>query len=113
MGKFYSRLLHLLVLQQPNQRFVVQIHDSNPIAEWIAEITTERWNQFDSVFLCELLTHFGQLLLIPNHEAEMPRAIGLDLLDLEHREKLMLAKFEEGIAFALVEFFEIEHILVK
>src|SRR5438045_77203 len=32
---------------------------------------------------------------------------------LEHREELMLAEFEKCVAFALVEFFEIENILVK
>ena len=32
---------------------------------------------------------------------------------LEHREELMLAEFEKGVAFALVELFEAEDILIK
>ena len=42
--KLYSRLLHFLVGQQPNERFVVQIDHLNPVAPWVAEIAAERWN---------------------------------------------------------------------
>src|SRR5262245_14766367 len=43
----------------------------------------------------------------------MAHARGLRLFDLEHCEELMVAKFEKGVAFTLVEFFEIKDILVK
>ena len=34
-------------------------------------------------------------------------------VDLEHREELMFAEFEEGIAFAVVEFFQIEKVPIE
>ena len=53
------------------------------------------------------------MLFIPHHDAEMPHAIGPTFLDFEYREKLMLAEFEKRIAFALVEFLQIENVPVE
>src|SRR5437870_3201170 len=39
--------------------------------------------------------------------------IGAHSFALEHREELMLAEFEKGIAFAFVELLESEDILIK
>jgi hypothetical protein len=38
---------------------------------------------------------------------------GLDFFNFENREELVLAQFEKGVAFAPVEFFQIENILIE
>src|SRR6266567_4004725 len=43
----------------------------------------------------------------------MLRPIGLDVVDLEHREKLMFSDFEKRVAFAFIHFFQIEEVLIK
>jgi hypothetical protein len=83
------------------------------VAERIAKVAAETGNQFQSIFGGDLLAHFRKLLLVADHDPEMPGLIGLDLCDLEDREKLMFAQFEKRIAFALIEFLEVEDILVK
>src|SRR5260370_5407405 len=43
----------------------------------------------------------------------MPHICRLNLFDFEDGEELVFAEFEEGVAFAAVELFQIEDILVK
>src|ERR1051326_6257956 len=76
-AKLYSCLLPLLVRQQPDQRFIVQVHHLNAIAEWVTEIAAETGNQLQSVFLGDLLAHFNKLVFISHHDAEMPHLVRL------------------------------------
>ena len=108
-----SGLLHFLVGQEPDQRLVVEIDDLNAIAPRVAEIAAEWRDEFEAVFFDELLAHFRQLPFIADHNPEVAHAVGLDFLDLEHRQELMFAQLEEGVAFALLKLFEIEDVLIK
>ena len=53
-------------------------------------------------------------VLVADHESEVAGGrVPRHSFALEHREELVLADFEERIAFALVELFQAEDILVK
>src|SRR5438034_7151316 len=43
----------------------------------------------------------------------MLRPIGLDMVDLEHREKLMFSDLKKCVAFAFIYFFQMEEVLIK
>lgn len=111
--KYDPRLLHLAIWHQPDKRLIVKIDNLNPVPPRIAKITAERWIQFQFVFSSQLLAHLLELLLITDHDSEMPHVRRLNFLHFENREKLMFAQFEKRIAFAAIEFFQIENILVK
>ena len=91
----------------------MQVHDLNPITEWIVEIAAESRNQLQLIFLRDFLANFGELLLIANHDAEVSHPLRLRFLHLEHRQKLVLAKFEECVAFSFIKLFQIENVLVQ
>jgi hypothetical protein len=107
------RLLHLAIWHQPDERFIVKIDNLNPVPPRIPKITAERRLQCQFVFSSQLLAHLGELLLIADHDSEMPHVRRLNFLHLENREKLMFAQFEKRVAFAAIELFQIENILVK
>jgi hypothetical protein len=98
--------LHFLIRKQPDQRLILQVYHLNPIAKRIAEIAAKAGNQFQSVFLYDLLPHFSELRFIAHENSKTPHPVRLHFLDLEDREELMFAQFEKRIAFALVEFLE-------
>ena len=79
----------------------------------IAEITTERRLELKLVFLGQLLPDLFQLFFVAHHDPEMPHGGWLNSVDFEDREKLVLAELEEGVAFALLQLFEIKNILIE
>lgn len=91
----------------------MDVYHLDSVAEGIAKITPKTGNQFQSIFVGDLLAHFGKLLFVADHDSEMAHLVGVDLVDFEDREKLVLAQFEERIAFALIEFLEVEDVLVE
>jgi hypothetical protein len=92
----------------------VEINHLNSVAPWIAEVAFEGWNQLDVVSLCQLISHFSDLIRIAHYDPEMPiGCIRAHVLVLEHREKLMLAEFEKRVAFALIQFLQPKNILIK
>jgi hypothetical protein len=54
-----------------------------------------------------------ELLFVANHDSEMAHICALDFINFENGQELVLAKFEEGVAFAAVHLFEIENVFVK
>jgi hypothetical protein len=92
--------LHFPVRQQPHQRFIVQIHNLNAVAPRIAEVAAETGRQFELVFLGELAPYFLDLPVVADHEAEVFRAIGLELLDFEDGHELVFTEFAPSRAFA-------------
>src|SRR5262249_20996867 len=91
----------------------MKIDHLNAIAPGIAKIATERWLQFELIFLREVLSNFLQLRFVANHHPEMPHVCSLTSVDFENREELMCPDFEDRVAFAATHLFEIENILVK
>jgi len=106
-------LLHFLVRKQPHQGFIVKIDHLHPIAPRVAEIATERWDQFDAVLIGQLVANLRKLLLVAHHDPEMPRAVSFYLLDFKHREKLMFAELENASPSPSSSFLRIEYILIK
>ncbi len=41
IGEFDPGFLHLLVGQEPDERFVVQVNDLDAVAEWVMEIAAK------------------------------------------------------------------------
>jgi hypothetical protein len=114
VGEVYAGLLHLAIRQQPDQRFIVEINDLDAITPWIAKVAAETFDKLESVFTDELFAHFRNLRVVAHHDPEVAVAsIGLHSFALEHREELMLAKFEKGVTFPFVESLQPEDILVK
>src|SRR3982751_4115331 len=112
-AEFNTHLLHFRIRQEPDQRFVVKIDNLDTISPWIAKIATERWLQFEFVFLSQFLFDFFELRFVANHDPEMPHVCSLNLVHFKYREELMLPQFEERITLASTHLFEIENVLVK
>jgi hypothetical protein len=91
----------------------VKIDNLNAIAPRIVKITSKWRLQFQSVLAGDFLAHFRDLFFIAHHDAEMAHPAGLQLLHFEDGEELMLAQFEEGVAFTAIELLEIENVFVK
>ena len=45
LGELDAGFLHLLVGQEPDERFVVQVNNLDAVAEWVMEIATEAGDQ--------------------------------------------------------------------
>src|SRR2546425_11382774 len=56
--------------KQPDERFIVKVHDLDSVAKQFAKITAETGNQLQPVFLHNPLAHFGQLRLVADHDAD-------------------------------------------
>jgi hypothetical protein len=109
-----TRLLHLAIGEQPDERFIVQIDDLDAIPPRVTEVAAKRWDQLDGVLMHQFVAHLSELLFIAHHEADVPVArVSRHSLSLEHREKLVLAEIEERIALSFIQFFQTEDILIK
>ena len=91
----------------------MQIDHLDAIAPRIAKIASKWWFQFQSILLRHLLTDLGNLLLVADHQPEMPGSIRLELRYLEDGEELMLAQLKEGVAFTTVELLQIKDVFIK
>lgn len=49
-GELDPGFLHLLIGQEPNERFVVQVDDLDAVAEGVLEIAAKSRNQLEAVF---------------------------------------------------------------
>ena len=91
----------------------MKIDNLDAIAPRIAEVAPKRRLEFQFVFFGKLLPDFFELLFIANHDSEMAHVYRLDLFHFENGEKLMLAEFKEGVAFAFLQLLQIEDVFVK
>jgi hypothetical protein len=91
----------------------VEIDYLDPVAPRVAEIAAKPGQKLDPIAIDEFLADSGDLFFIAHHDAEMAVPLGPHLVDAEDGEELMFAELEEGVAFALVEFLEIENVLIK
>jgi hypothetical protein len=108
-----ARVLHFTVGQQPDQRFVVQIANLDPIAKRIVKIAPKLFVQLEAVFIHHFFPHFRDLLFVPHHDAKMPHPAALQFLHLKDSQELMFAQFEKRIPLPGIEFPQIEDVLVK
>ncbi len=91
----------------------MKIDNLDAVAPGIAEIATKRRLEFQFVFFGKFLADFGQLLFISHYDSEMAHVRRLQFFHFKNCQELVLAEFEEGVAFAAVEFLQIKNILVK
>jgi hypothetical protein len=106
--------LEFAVGEEPDEGFVVEVDDLEAVAPRIAEVAAEAFDEFQSVLLREFVADGGELGFVADHDAEVLMAFdGIHVFALEQSEELVLAEFEEGVAFAFVEFLEAEDVFVE
>src|ERR1043165_6186032 len=111
--EFNAGLLHFPVGQEPDQRFIVEIDHLDTIAPGIVEVASKRRDQFQLIFIFQLLANLFQLLLVANHDPEMAHIGLLSFLNFKHRQKLMFTELEKSVSLAAAHLLEIENILIK
>ena len=88
----------------------MQVADLDAVAPGVAEVATEGRLQRQAVFVDEFLPDFIDLCFIPDHEAEMFRAIGLQGFHFKNGQKLMFAQFAPGGSLPSPQHFQIKHV---
>src|SRR5262249_42836563 len=93
-------LLHLLVRQQPDERFIMEIDNVNPVPKWVAENTTKSRNELQPVLLCDFLSNLRQLRFVADDQSEVPSIGRRQLFYLRHCQELMFSHLKEGVSLA-------------
>jgi hypothetical protein len=65
------------------------------------------------ILLRQFVANFLNLLRIADHESEVFRTIGLQLLDFKNGHELMLAEFAPGRSLAAAQHLQSEHVLIE
>ena len=113
LAELQAGFLHFAIRQQPNQRFIVKIDNLNAVAPGIVKVATKRRLEFQFVFSSQFLPDFFDLFFVAHHDSEMAHVGWLNFFYFKNCEELVLAEFEEGIAFSAVELLQIENVLIK
>src|SRR5262249_14285515 len=90
-----------------------EITDLNTVSPGIAEIATEAGCQSQFVLVDQLLSHFLDLFLVTNHEAEVLRAIRLQCVYFKDRHELVFTQLAPSGAFTASEHLQAEDIGIE
>jgi len=91
----------------------MKVDDLYAVAPGIAKIAPERRNQLQTIFFGEFFSHLRELAFVSNHDAKVTDSARASVLRFKQGQKLVFTQLEKGIAFAAIELFQVENVMVE